>query len=148
MSRTVHVIAAPQAEVFAVLADGWTYSDWVVGTTHIRDVDPSWPEPGSRIHHKAGPWPLSVHGETPVIDCDPPTRLVLRPKLWPFGEATVTFTLIPIGGEATRVVLDEEVTAGPVKWLHNKISDLLLHGRNREGLRRLADFAKHRANSQ
>ena len=26
-------------EVFDVLSDGWTYSNWVVGTSHIRAVD-------------------------------------------------------------------------------------------------------------
>jgi hypothetical protein len=35
---TRRVIQAPADHVFAVLADGWTYSDWVVGTAHIRDV--------------------------------------------------------------------------------------------------------------
>src|SRR5690606_23262165 len=47
-------VPAPPERVEAVLADGWTYSDWVVGTAHIRDVDSDWPAPGSRIHHKAG----------------------------------------------------------------------------------------------
>ena len=37
VSRTIR--ARPE-QVFAVLADGWSYSDWVDGTAHIRSVDP------------------------------------------------------------------------------------------------------------
>ena len=63
------VIQAPPEQVFAVLKDGWTYSDWVVGTAHIRAVDPHWPQPGSRLYHKVGPWPLSVRDHSEVLAC-------------------------------------------------------------------------------
>ncbi len=144
MAVTERVVSAPPEKVFAILSDGWTYSDWVVGTTHIRDVDPDFPAVGSRIHHKAGPWPMSLHDETVVLRCEPPRRLVLRPKLRPLGEMTVAITLTPDGAGKTRVTLREDTSGGPLLWVRTKINDLLLHGRNREALRRLADIAEKR----
>jgi uncharacterized protein YndB with AHSA1/START domain len=128
-------------KVFAVLADGWTYSDWVVGTAHIRDVDRTWPQPGAELHHKAGPWPLSLKDKSTVLSVDPGRELVLRAGLWPFGEAIVKVVLEPVGPNATRVVMHEDFNAGPLRWLRNKINDLLLHQRNVESLRRLSDIA-------
>jgi hypothetical protein len=141
MARTEHLIAATPEDVFATLADGWTYSDWVVGTAHIRDVDAGWPTPGSRIHHKAGPWPLSLHESTVSLICEPPTRLVLRPRLWPFGEATVHITLTG-SGEHTQVVIEEQFTDGPLLALRNGVNDMILGRRNRESLRRLCDVVE------
>jgi uncharacterized protein YndB with AHSA1/START domain len=144
VQRTVQ---APPARVFAVLADGWSYSDWVVGTAHIRDVDPDWPRPGARLHHKAGPWPLSLHDSSRVVASEPDRRLTLIVGLWPLGEAVVDIRLEPVGGLATRVVMVEEFREGPLRWFQNKVNDLLLHRRNVETLRRLADIAE-RADSR
>ena len=52
MAIVEKVIDAPPEQVWAVLADGWTYSDWVVGTVHVRDVDDDWPRVGSELHHQ------------------------------------------------------------------------------------------------
>jgi uncharacterized protein YndB with AHSA1/START domain len=134
-------VPAPPDRVFAVLADGWTYSDWVVGTVHIRDVDQSWPEPGSRLHHKAGPWPLSLHDSPQVVSMTPDKELTLKVGLWPLGQACVKITLEPVGTSGTRVTMEEDFEAGPLLFLRNKINDLLLHRRNIESLRRLADIA-------
>jgi uncharacterized protein YndB with AHSA1/START domain len=133
-------IPAPPERVWAVLADGWTYSDWVVGTVHIRDVEPAWPAAGSRLHHKAGPWPLSLHDSSTVLESDPPRTLVLRAGLRPLGAATVTLRLQPAGG-GTEVTMAEQFTHGPLLGVRNKLSDLVLHRRNKESLRRLADIA-------
>ena len=97
MAIVEKVIDAPPQQVFDVLADGWTYSDWVVGTAHVRDVDDAWPRVGSQLHHKAGPWPFSLQDASTVLVCEPPHRLVLRAGLWPAGEAIVVFTLHPVG---------------------------------------------------
>ncbi|MDR6326240.1 uncharacterized protein YndB with AHSA1/START domain [Actinoplanes couchii] len=140
MSRTVQ---APPDRVFAVLADGWTYSDWVVGTVHIRDVDEAWPAPGSRLHHKAGPWPLSLHDSSTVLACEPGRELHLKAGLWPLGAAEVRIRLLPVDeGAATRVEMREDFTDGPLLWARNKLNDLVLHRRNVESLRRLADVAQ------
>jgi uncharacterized protein YndB with AHSA1/START domain len=139
VQRTVQ---APPDRVFAVLADGWTYSDWVVGTAHIRDVDPNWPSPGTQLHHKAGPWPLSLKDSSTVVACDPDRSMTMKVGLWPLGEGVVKLELEPVGTTATRVTMHEQFTAGPLLWARNKINDLLLHGRNVEALRRLADIAE------
>ncbi|KHD76135.1 polyketide cyclase [Actinoplanes utahensis] len=139
VSRTVQ---APPDRVFAVLADGWSYSDWVVGTVHIRDVEPAWPAPGAKLHHKAGPWPLSLHDASTVLDCVPAERLRLKAGLWPLGEALVDIRLTPLADGTTRVVIEESFTDGPLGWVQNKLNDLVLHRRNVESLRRLADIAE------
>ncbi|MBX6357169.1 MAG: SRPBCC family protein [Micromonosporaceae bacterium] len=143
MAEVEQTVATSPDRIWAVLADGWTYSDWVVGTAHIRDVDPHFPQPGSRIHHKAGPWPLSLRDSTLVVDHDPPRSLHLRPRMWPLGEADVRITLTELAPERTRITLTEDFHAGPLRWARTKLNDLALHRRNRESLRRLADLAEH-----
>jgi hypothetical protein len=139
VQRTVQ---APPDRVFAVLADGWTYSDWVVGTAHIRDVDPAWPAPGTKLHHKAGPWPVSLQDTSTVMAMVPDRSLTLKAGLWPLGTATVRIDLEPVGPAATRVTMHEEFDAGPLQAAKNKINDLVLHRRNIESLRRLGDLAE------
>lgn len=143
MSTTARTVAASPEQVFAVLADGWTYSDWVVGTAHIRDVDERWPAVGARLHHKAGPWPVSLHDSSTVTEMTPDRHLRMRAGLWPLGAATVDLLLEPVGADRTRVVLREQFDAGPLRGLRNRLHDHLLHRRNIEALRRLADLAEH-----
>ena len=144
MAFVERTIPASRADVFAVLADGWAYSNWVVGTTHVRSVDERWPWPGAVLHHKVGPWPVSFHDRTISVRCEPPGLLVLSPHLWPLGEATVTLTLAEDGPDQTRVVLHEDFERGPLRWLRTRANDLALHYRNRESLRRLEDLAVRR----
>jgi uncharacterized protein YndB with AHSA1/START domain len=139
VQRTVQ---APPEQVFRVLADGWSYSDWVVGTVHVRDVDADWPAEGSRLHHKAGPWPLSLEDSSVVLAVTPDRRLKLNAGLWPLGEAVVDIHLEPAGRSATKVTMHEEFERGPLRWARSKLNDILLHRRNIESLRRLADIAE------
>jgi uncharacterized protein YndB with AHSA1/START domain len=148
MATVQRTIEARPDRVFAVLADGWTYSDWVVGTTHIRDVDAAWPAVGSKLRHKAGPWPLSLSDTSTVIACEPGRLLTLKAGLWPLGEATVKLELEPLGTNATRVTIHEEFDAGPLQLARNKINDLILHRRNIESLSRLADIAEREKNGR
>jgi uncharacterized protein YndB with AHSA1/START domain len=147
MSVTERTINASVEKVFSILADGWSYSDWVVGTAHVHAVDDEWPSPGSNIYVKTGGWPLTLRGHTPVLECEPPKRLVLRPRLWPVGELTVAIDLIPRSDNTTRVVLKEQITGGPAIAARNKVNDVVFHFRNVEALRRLADLAERRVNS-
>jgi uncharacterized protein YndB with AHSA1/START domain len=147
VATTQITVQAPADRVFAVLADGWWYSDWVVGTAHIRDVDPDWPSVGARLHHQAGPWPISLRDTSTVVAVEQDRRLKLNAGLWPLGEAVVDIRLEPLDDGRTRVTMVEDFERGPLLGLRNKINDLVLHYRNREALRRLADIAE-RARTQ
>jgi Polyketide cyclase / dehydrase and lipid transport len=144
VARVEHLINAAPEQIFAVLADGWTYSDWVVGTAHIRDVDPDWPAPGTQLHHKAGPWPFSVRDTTVSLDCHPPHLLLVAPKLWPLGAARVTFELVALGPTTTRVAMTEEFAEGPLHLVRTVLENVALRWRNKESLRRLGDLATRR----
>jgi hypothetical protein len=144
VSITERIIRAPADRVFAVLSDGWTYSDWVVGTAHIRDVDANWPMPGARLHHKAGPWPVSIRDRSESLACEPGRMLLLKVHLWPLGAGHVRFTLDPLDAGATRVSMQEQFVGGPLLGVRNKVGDAVLHYRNTEALRRLADLAERK----
>jgi uncharacterized protein YndB with AHSA1/START domain len=136
-------VDAPPERVFAALSDGWLLPVWVVGATHIRDVDENWPEPGSRAHHQVGPWPVSIADSTAVVDCEPPRRLVLQARAYPVGEARVDITVEP-DGTGSRVVMAEAPTHGAARLLDNPLQRWVLAARNRESLARLAALAEHR----
>jgi polyketide cyclase/dehydrase/lipid transport protein len=142
MAVTRRVLNAAADHIYAVLADGWTYSDWVVGTAHIRSVDDTWPTPGSHLHHKVGPWPLSIRDKSTVLECEPGRMMLTKVRLWPLGEGHVRITLVPVGSVRTRVTMAEDFVGGPLSWLQNKINDVILHRRNVEALRRLEDLAR------
>ena len=127
----------------SVLADGWSYANWVVGAARIRDVDENWPAEGSRIHHSVGAWPLMISDTTSVESVSPPAELVLKVRAWPAGEGRVRVTAVPEGAW-TRVAIEEGATSGPAIGILKPIRDLLLKWRNDEALRRLAYLAENR----
>jgi hypothetical protein len=131
-----HVHACP-ADVFSVLANGWYYSGWVVGTSHMRAVEKEWPAKGSRLFHVSGLWPAAVSDSTSVEEVVTNERLLMRARVWPFGEARIELLLEP-EREGTRVTLKEVPVSGPAKWVFNTIFDAVLHWRNEECLARLA----------
>lgn len=136
-------IAVRPSQVFAVLGDGWYYSHWVVGTSHVRAVDPSWPAVGSRIYHATGGWPLVIRDETVVEQMERDRLLVLTARGRPVGEARVVLTLTA-EGNGTHVSLQETPTAGPGRWLHNPLTEAVLRRRNVETLARLTALAERR----
>ncbi|HEX8865164.1 MAG TPA: SRPBCC family protein [Lentzea sp.] len=138
-------VEAPVEAVWAVLADGWSYAGWVVGASHIRDVDPGWPEPGTRIHHSVGPWPLVIQDTTEVVRCEPGRLLELDARLWPAGAARITLTLLARSESLTEVRMAERVVRGPSTVLPKFVQDLLLIPRNKESLARLNALAHGRA---
>jgi uncharacterized protein YndB with AHSA1/START domain len=129
--------------VWRVLSDGWLYPLWVVGASRVRDVDDTWPEPGSKIHHSVGLWPAVLNDETEVLECRPGNCLELNAKAWPGGEAAVTLHLEPQGA-GTRVRMLEDVTGGPGRLVPKPIRAPALVWRNRESLRRLSWLAERR----
>ena len=132
--RTIH--ASPDA-VWEVLSDGWLYPVWVVGATRMRDVDPTWPAAGARLHHSAGVWPVVVNDETRVVAAEPLRRMQLRAKGWPLGEADVVIELEPTGDQ-TLVRIREDAATGPGRLMPGVLRTPVLKWRNSETLRRLA----------
>jgi hypothetical protein len=139
--RKVH--AAP-AQVWAVLADGWLYPTWVVGASRMRDVDHSWPAPGSELHHSVGLWPVLLDDRTEVIGSVPLEELRLKAHGWPAGAAEVLIRLEP-AGDGTEVTIVEDAVAGPARLVPRHVRQLGVIPRNREALRRLALLAEGRA---
>ena len=130
--------------VFAVLADGWLYPLWVVGATHMRDVDPGWPAVGTRIHHSVGPWPLNIRDATTVVAVELGRMLELDARVWPTGAAKVRIVLTPEGDNRTHVTMGEIFDRGSAQHLPMSVQAALMRPRNIESLRRLAHIAEHR----
>ena len=135
-----HINVAP-ADVFAVLANGWYYSGWVVGTSHMQAVEETWPAVGSRLFHASGVWPVVLADETRVDEVTLDERLVMTARGRPFGEARVEINLAA-EGDGTDVTFSETPLSGPGRWLHNRAADAVLHRRNVESLARLAAMAE------
>lgn len=140
---TVHVKTDPAA-VWRVLSDGWLFPLWVVGASRIRQVDDTWPEPGSRLHHSVGLWPVLTDDHTEVVAVDPERRLELQARAWPLGEARVVLSLAA-DGDGTTVTIEEDLTHGPGALLPGPLRAGALHWRNTETLRRLRLLAEGRA---
>lgn len=147
MSRNTRMMQCSPQDVFAVLADGWSYATWVVGAARIRDVDPEWPAVGTKIHHSVGLWPLLINDTTEVEDVDPPHRLRLKVRLWPTGSGVVLITCVAKEG-GTEVTMEEQLVSGPAALLPRPVKDALLHARNVEALKRLAYLAENRERRQ
>lgn len=145
MTVTREIAASPQ-RVWDVIADGWTYSQWVVGNSRMRAVDPNWPAPGTTIHHSVGVWPILLNDETVVEEAVPPERLVLHAKGRPFGGARIVLRLseTPTG---CRVAMEEYPITGIGKLIPERLGDLAAWPRNNETLRRLAFLAERRDDS-
>jgi uncharacterized protein YndB with AHSA1/START domain len=147
MTTVSKLIQAPPEAVFAILADGWYYSGWVVGTSHMRAVETDWPAVGSRLFHSSGVWPAALKDETRVEECETNRRLVMTARGRPLGEARIEITLDP-EGHGTRVSMTEAPTRGPGAWINNPLGESVLHRRNVESLARLAALAEHRTSPQ
>ncbi len=137
-------IDALPAQVWAVLSDGWLYPSWVVGASRMRDVDASWPAPGSELHHSVGLWPLLLDDRTEVLGAKPQKQLRLKAHGWPAGAAEVLIELEAVG-PGTEVTIREDAIAGPATLIPVPVRQLGVIPRNRETLRRLAFLAEGNA---
>ena len=136
---------ASREQVWAVIADGWTYSQWVVGNSRMRAVDPNWPQTGSTISHSVGVWPLLIDDVTVVEDCQPMEQLVLQAKGRPFGKARITLRLFDIDDGGCRIEMAEVPVGAPMGWVPNRLALAAAVPRNRECTRRLAAIAERRS---
>ena len=134
---------ASRAQVWDVIADGWTYSQWVVGNSRMRAVDSEWPAPGSKIHHTIGIWPVVINDETVVESCTPEEELILRAKTRPFGGARITLRLYDTDS-GCRIEMAEVPVGGPLNWFPSRVALAAAFPRNRECTWRLASLAERR----
>lgn len=134
---------ASRQRVWECLADGWTYSQWVVGNTRMRAVDPTWPAPGSVIHHTIGIWPATLNDETVVESCAPQRELVLLAKGRPLGNARISLRLFDTE-TGCRIEMTEVPVGGPLNWVPRRLALAAVWPRNRESMRRLAVLAERR----
>ncbi len=144
MSTTTRMMSCTPEQLFEILADGWTYGQWVVGAARIREVDEGWPAVGTHVHHSVGVWPLLLSDTTEVEQVDAPHQIQLKVRAWPTGEGRVTIH-VRAAGAGCEVVMEEEAVSGPATLMPKPAQDLILHPRNVESLRRLAYIAEHRA---
>lgn len=135
-------VAASPEQVFEVISSGWLYPVWVVGAARMRNVDPGWPAPGTKLHHSFGLWPALLDDETEVLTADPPRHVVLQARGWPAGEATVDLRITPDGVGGCTVQLSEDATHGPGRLVPHLVRRAAVQVRNRESLRRLAFIAE------
>ncbi len=140
-------VAAPCERVWDVMAQGWTYTQWVVGNSRTRAVDFNWPEVGASIRHSVGVWPLVINDATVVERCEPPKELVLRAMLGPLGAARITMRLHETPG-GCRVEMIEVPVEGAVGLIPDRIALAAVYPRNRECLLRLAALAERLEPSQ
>lgn len=108
MAHNTIVVDAPPETVFGVLSDGFAYPDWIVGSEQVLAVDPGFPAPGTRFHHRSGTGPVKVRDHTEVVDAHPPYRLDLVARARPlFGSARVALLVAPRGRRGSYVTMIE-----------------------------------------
>jgi hypothetical protein len=134
-------VAVTRQRVWDVLADGWTYSGWVVGNSRIRAVSSNWPAPGARILHSIVTWPAVIDDETVVESCITGEELVLLANIRPAAEARITMQLSAITG-GCRVVVSEVAVSAPLRWIPDSVQLTGVPPRNRECTWRLAMIAE------
>lgn len=128
--RNILVSAAPQ-QVWDVLADGWSYDQWVVGTTDIRRVDPGFPAEGANLAYTVDRGPIHMKDRTTVRIAEPLHRLEMEANARPVGTARISVEVLA-WGEKSVVVIDEHPLSGLGWLLHNPLSEMVL------SLRRMA----------
>lgn len=147
MARNEIAVDATPEQVFAVLADPYSYADWVVGAKTVRAADPAWPKPGALLHHKVGAGPVEVRDNTKVLESDRPHLLVLEARARPLGVAEVRLE-VHADGSGSRIVMHEYVLRPRALRLLSPLVDLAIKARNVESLRRLKGLAEQRRLAQ
>lgn len=144
---TSREVTASRQQVWDTIADGWTYTQWVVGNSRTRAVDSNWPQPGSAIRHSVGVWPLVINDKTVVESCKPGEELVLRAHLGVLGAARITLRLTDTPN-GCRIDMIEVPASGPINLVPDRLVLAAVYPRNRECLLRLAALAERLEPSQ
>lgn len=138
--------AAPARSVWRLLADPYSYARWVGGTKRVRYADPSWPAPGSRLHHTFGPWLIRVHDHTTVLAARPPREIVLQALARPLGRIRVEIDVSDAATGRTDIVLRELAQGGLVARFP-RIGHAVQLRRNRRSVARLVAAAQEDASA-
>jgi hypothetical protein len=126
--------------VWAVLADGWRLSGWVVGAARVSAVDLAWPAVGARLRYGIGAWPLLLPGSARVTASRPNRELALHGRT-PLGGIDVQ-VLVEDGPAGYVLVMREDVVSGPAHLIPARLRAAAIGARNVETLRRLALLAE------
>jgi hypothetical protein len=145
---TSREVRASRQQIWDVMANGWTYTQWVVGNSRTRAVDSNWPQPGSSIRHSVGVWPLVINDKTVVESCTPGEELILRAHVGAMGAARITLRLSDTADGGCRIEMIEVPAAGPMKILPDRLVLAAVYPRNRECLLRLTALAERLEPSQ
>jgi hypothetical protein len=106
----------------------------------MREVDDNWPQPGARLHHSVGAWPLMLSDVTEVIAVVPERRLELQAFARPLGGARIVIELRARDG-GTDVSMNERLARGVGRLVPGAMQQLMLRPRNIESLQRLEAIA-------
>lgn len=143
MAQVSRHVRAERSVVFDALVRPETYPEWLIGCREIRAVDESWPEPGSKFHHRVGLiGPLTIPDSTAIVEIDQDRLLSLEVRARPLIRARATFRLedepADDGQPVTRITIDEEPIGlfAPLK----PVVDPLIVGRNTASLNALVAF--------
>ena len=144
MAYTSREFEVPASTVFAVLIDPKTYPRWLVGTQHIRDIDPDWPLVGNHFRHRVGFGPLTIPDSTEVLAIEPNASLQLGVRARPLISAVVDFRLVDDDGRCV-LSMQEEPKVRLVGNVVRMVIDPLTHIRNHLSLKRLAALIEARS---
>jgi uncharacterized membrane protein YgcG len=138
------LVKTDPATVWAVLADGNRYADWVVGTSESHPVRGRWPQTGSAIGYEVRLGPARLTNETVVRRCDEGAGLELEARAGVLGTARIAIELRP-WGDHCLVIVDEHPLQGAGGALHNVGVEALIQIRHRAMLARLARVCESEA---
>ncbi|MFI1439747.1 SRPBCC family protein [Streptomyces fructofermentans] len=125
-------------EVWAVLADGTRYADWVVGAAASYPVRGRRPEVDSAIGYRVRVGCFDLTNRTVVRACAEERELELEAGAGALGTARIAIELRPWGDD-TLVIIDEHPLRGVGGLLHNVGVEALVQLRHRAMLGRLAE---------
>ncbi|MFG1665111.1 SRPBCC family protein [Streptomyces sp. Y7] len=136
------LIHASPSTVWAVLADGRRYAQWVVGTSRSRPARGQWPHLDSAIRYEVRIGPFQLVNETVVRRHEEGVCLELEAHAGALGTARIFIELRP-WGEQCLVIVDEHPLQGAGGRLHNVGFEPLIHLRHRAMLARLARLCEN-----
>ena len=135
------LIKASPRRVWSVLADGYRYADWVVGTAESHPALGQWPQVGAEIVYEVRFGPVRLTNQTVVRRCEEGVALELEARAGVLGTARIAIELRP-WGEHCLVTVDEHPLQGAGGALHNAGVEALIQVRHRTMLARLAEVCE------